>query len=163
MIANLAYMLVQIFLTAPAAYIVEVNEAVRIATGRNPTLGNRLMTIDSGSLTFDFFDIGKSEDCPICSKPVKSKKTPTKENSVTQLCSQSFNISPPKITSIDLKELAKNLEKTYTVKSTARSVLVTLSTGEKVTLMASGSAIIKGVNTANDAIRLYELILNKNA
>ncbi|MGY5859921.1 MAG: HesA/MoeB/ThiF family protein [Candidatus Thorarchaeota archaeon] len=145
------------------AAAVEVNEAVRIATGRNPTLGNRLMTIDSGSLTFDFFDIGKSEDCPICSKPVKSKKTPTKENSVTQLCSQSFNISPPKITSIDLKELAKNLEKTYTVKSTARSVLVTLSTGEKVTLMASGSAIIKGVNTANDAIRLYELILNKNA
>ena len=42
---------------------VEVNEAIRIATGKVPILENRLMTIDSSSLTFDFFDIGKAEDC----------------------------------------------------------------------------------------------------
>ncbi len=145
------------------AAAVEVNEAIRLATGREPTLGNRLMTIDSGSLTFDFFDIGKSEECPICSKSGQSEVAETNEISVTQLCSQSYNISPPKIESLDLKELAQKLDQSYSIKSTGRSILVTFATGEKVTLMASGSAIIKGVDTADDAIRLYELTLSKNS
>jgi len=95
------------------AAAVEVNEAVRLATGREPTLGNRLMTIDSGSLTFDFFDIGKSDDCPICSKSGKSTIVKTNEISVTQLCSQSYNISPPTIGKINLEKISKKLEETY--------------------------------------------------
>jgi molybdopterin-synthase adenylyltransferase len=144
------------------AAAVEVNEAVRLATGREPTLGNRLMTIDSESLTFDFFDIGKVDDCSICSKQGQSVTTKANELSVTQLCSQSYNISPPSIESIDLEKLAKKLEETYSVRSTGRSILIKFRNGEKVTLMQSGSAIIKGVETADDAIRLYELILKKN-
>ena len=145
------------------AAAVEVNEAVRLATGHAPTLENRLMTIDSGSLTFDFFDIGKSEDCPVCSKSGESTVTRKNELSVTQLLSQSYNISPPKIESLNLKDLAEKLDQSYSIQSTSRSILVTLTTGEKVTLMATGSAIIKGADTADDAIRLYELILNKNS
>ena len=144
------------------AAAVEVNEAVRIATGREPTLRNRLMTIDSGSLTFDFFDIGKSDECPICSKSGPSAVDKTNDIIVTQLCSQSYNISPPKIEKLNLKKLATTLDQSYSIKSTDRSLLVSLTSGEKITLMASGSAIIKGVNTADDAIRLYELILSKN-
>lgn len=143
------------------AAAVEVNEAIRLATGREPTLGNRLMTIDSGSLTFDFFDIGKSDDCPICSKPGESTIAKTNEISVTQLCSQSYNISPPTIENLDLKDLAMKLEETYSVKSAGRSILIKTRRGEKVTLMSSGSAIIKGVDTADDALRLYELILKE--
>jgi len=120
------------------------------------------MTIDSGSLTFDFFDIGKSDDCPICSKSGKSTIVKTNEISVTQLCSQSYNISPPTIGKINLEKISKKLEETYSVRSTSRSILVKFRTGEKVTLMSSGSAIIKGVDTADEAIRLYELILTKN-
>lgn len=145
------------------AAAVEVNEAIRLALGREPILGNRLMAIDSGSLTFDFFDIGKSADCPICSKSEQSVVVKTNEIIVTQLCSQSYNISPPKIEKLNLTELAQNLDQSYTIKSAGKSMLVTLTTGEKVTLMASGSAIIKGVDTADDAIRLYEIILSKKS
>jgi len=137
-----------------------VNEAIKLATGREPTLGNRLMTIDSGSLTFDFFDIGKSEDCPVCSKLGQSAIAKENKIVVTQLCSQGYNISPPKIESLDLKKLAQRLDQSYSVKTTSRAILVTLAKGEKITLMATGSAIVKGVDTADDAIRLYELILN---
>jgi len=144
------------------AAAVEVNEAVRLGTGRKPTLKNRLMTIDSGSLTFDFFDIGKSDDCPVCSKPTQARVPKNSETTVTQLCSQSYNVSPPEIEKFNLNELAEKLGQSYSIKSTGRSVLVTLPTGEKITLMSSGSAIVKGVNTADDALRLYELILNKN-
>lgn len=145
------------------AAAVEVNEAVRLATGREPTLGNRLMTIDSGSLTFDFFDIGKSDDCPICSNPKQTHVPENSEITATQLCSQSYNISPPKIEKLNLDELVQKLGQSHSVKSTGRSVMVTLQTGEKITLMSSGSAIIKGVDTADEAIRLYELILTENS
>ena len=143
------------------AAAVEVNEAVRLAMGREPVLGNRLMTIDSESLTFDFFDIGKSEECPICSKSGQSFEPKKNELTVTHLCSQSYNISPPKIEKLNLNELAEKLNQSYSVKPIGKSILVTLTTGEKITLMISGSAIIKGVDTADEAIRLYELILKK--
>lgn len=145
------------------AAAVEVNEAIRLGTGREPTLANRLMTIDSGSLTFDFFDIGKSDECQICSIPIHTKVSRKNEISVTQLCSQSYNISPTRIEKLDLDGIAQKLDRSYSIKSTSRSILVTLKSGEKITLMSSGSAIIKGVETADDAIRLYELILEKRS
>ncbi|MGY5873254.1 MAG: HesA/MoeB/ThiF family protein [Candidatus Thorarchaeota archaeon] len=145
------------------AAAVEVNEAIRLATGREPTLGSRLMTIDSGSLTFDFFDIGRSQDCPVCSKSTKTEVAKTNEITATQLCSQSFNISPPRMEKLDLTKLVKKIDRSYTTKSTSRSVLVTLESGETITLMSSGSAIVKGVDTAEEAIRLYELILERNS
>lgn len=145
------------------AAAVEVNEAIRLAIGHEPILGNRLMTIDSGSLTFDFFDIGKSEECPICSKSEPASAVKTNEITVTQLCSQSYNISPPQIERFDLNNLAQKLRGSYSVKSTERVMIVTVASGERITLMASGSAIIKGVDTAEEAIRLYELILGKNS
>lgn len=145
------------------AAAVEVNEAVLLATGQKPTLENRLMTIDSGTLTFDFFDIGKSDECSVCSKSVRTDITKTNDITAIQLCSQSFNISPPEIGKLDLNEIAHNLDQSYSIKSTERTVQVNLPSGEKITLMSSGSAIIKGVDTAEDAIRLYKLILDKNS
>lgn len=145
------------------AAAVEVNEAVRLATQRDPILANRLMTIDSGSLTFDFFDIGKSDDCPVCSKSAQVSVSRKNELSVTQLCSQSYNISPPKIERLNLDKITKKLDRKYSIRSTGKSILITLTSGEKITLMSSGSAIIKGVDTAEEAIRLYEFILEKNS
>lgn len=145
------------------AAAVEVNEAILIAIGQKPTLENRLMTIDSGTLTFDFFDIGKSDECPVCSKSVRTDVARTNDITAIQLCSQSFNISPPKIGKLNLIEIAQSLDKSYSIKSTERSVIVNLASGEKITLMSSGSAIIKGVDTAVDAIRLYKLILDKKS
>ena len=145
------------------AAAVEVNEAVLLATGQKPTLENRLMTIDSSTLAFDFFDIGKSDECSVCSKSVRTDITKTNDITAIQLCSQSFNISPPEIGKLDLNEIAHNLDQSYSIKSTERTVQVNLPSGEKITLMSSGSAIIKGVDTAEDAIRLYKLILDKNS
>jgi hypothetical protein len=121
------------------------------------------MTIDSGSLTFDFFDIGKSEDCPVCSNPTQVTAIETSEITATQLCSNSYNISPSEIKKLNLVELAQKLGQSYSIKSTGRFLLIKLPTGEKMTLMISGSAIIKGVDNADDAKRLYELILTQNS
>ena len=144
------------------AAAVEVNEAIRLATGREPLLCNRLMTIDSETLTFDFFDIGKSEDCPICSKSADTAIPPAKEFNITQLCSESYNISPSQVEEIDLENIAKDLDDSYKTRHIGKSLIITLSSGEKITLMKSGTANIRGVASMNEAMRLYKQIRGKN-
>jgi adenylyltransferase/sulfurtransferase len=45
---------------------IEAREALLAATGRQPALAGKLMAIDIGTLTFDLFDIARSESCPVC-------------------------------------------------------------------------------------------------
>jgi molybdopterin/thiamine biosynthesis adenylyltransferase len=45
---------------------IEAREALLVATGRQPGLAGKLMAIDIGTLTFDLFDIARSESCPVC-------------------------------------------------------------------------------------------------
>jgi adenylyltransferase/sulfurtransferase len=45
---------------------IEAREAILLSTGKEPGLKNRLMTVDITSLSFDTFEIRRSEDCPVC-------------------------------------------------------------------------------------------------
>ncbi len=140
------------------ASAIEVNEAVFIATGQTPQLANRLMTIDSESLSFETFDISRSKTCSVCSSSIEIKDE-SKELHVTHLCSQSFNITPPNLKIMNLEKIAKILSGTYLVKQVGRSLVISTSKERKVILMVTGNAIVKGVNTADDAVRLYQEIM----
>jgi molybdopterin/thiamine biosynthesis adenylyltransferase len=137
---------------------VEVNEAICLATGKPPLLANRLMTIDSASLSFDFFDIGRVPSCPVCSRMKIEENTEEINLTVTPLCSESFNISPATILDLNLEEIAKNLKAQDTIKASEKFLIIQKPSGAKITLMVSGSAIIKGAGTADEAVRLYEEI-----
>ena len=45
---------------------IEVREAVLVALNREPNLAGKLMTIDISSLSFDIFEITRSETCSVC-------------------------------------------------------------------------------------------------
>jgi hypothetical protein len=47
---------------------VEVREAVLVTLKRKANLAGKLMTIDISSLSFDVFDIARSDTCNICGK-----------------------------------------------------------------------------------------------
>ncbi len=141
---------------------IEVNEAIFIATGREPLLANRLMTIDSETLSFETFDISRSKTCSVCSNSEIVMKDENKELHVTHLCSQSFNITPPELKELNLEQVADILSNTGVIKRTGRFLVITISDGKKITLMPSGNAIIKGVNTAEEAVRLYQNIMRKS-
>ncbi|RDE14311.1 MAG: hypothetical protein C4K48_06315 [Candidatus Thorarchaeota archaeon] len=141
------------------AAAVEVNEAILLATGKRPVLANRLMTIDSASLSFDFFDIGIVPDCPQCSRPDTTKMRKGKGLTVTALCTNDFNISPPTIMNLDLRDISRHLDSKDAVKSGKKVLIVQKPSGSKITLMSTGSAIVRGVSTAEEAVRLYEEIL----
>ncbi|TFG28087.1 HesA/MoeB/ThiF family protein [Candidatus Thorarchaeota archaeon] len=137
---------------------IEVNEALFIATGRTPLLANRLMTIDSDSLSFEMFEISQSNTCQICSNQEVKIEEERDRLSVTMLCSMNFNVSPPKLENLNLERTARLLSESYSVTQTSKSIVIILKSGQKVTLMSSGSAIIEGVNTPEEAKRLYQQI-----
>ncbi|MHA1950233.1 MAG: HesA/MoeB/ThiF family protein [Candidatus Thorarchaeota archaeon] len=141
------------------AATVQVNEVLQLALGRDPALANRLMTIDTATLSFDFFDIGKATDCSVCSAPVKYKPSGTNELRVTQLCSQSFNIAPEKMMSLDLVSLADRLEKKYSVKRMQRFLVVETPSNIKITIMPAGNLVIKGISSVDEATNLFQDIL----
>jgi molybdopterin/thiamine biosynthesis adenylyltransferase len=138
---------------------VEVNEALKLALGRQPDLANRLMTIDTGTLSIDFFDIGKAVDCELCSKPQKKPVEKKSELSVTQLCSQSFNVSPGKLLKLDLDALANTLASSYSVERRKRFLIIEVNNEIRVTVMPAGNLIVKGVASADDATKLFEDII----
>ncbi len=138
------------------AAAVEVNETLKIALGREPDLANRLMTIDTSTLSFDFFDIGKATDCDVCSHPPKEPKEKNRELTATQLCSQSYNVSPGRIMTLDLDTLAKRLESDYTIDRRRRFLIVKIDSDIRVTIMPAGNLIVKGVTTAEQASKIFK-------
>jgi adenylyltransferase/sulfurtransferase len=141
------------------AAAVEVNEVLKLALGREPDLVNRLMTIDTSSLSFDFFEIGKAADCDVCSKPLKESTKRGKEFRVSQLCSQSFNVSPGKLLKLNLDSLASKLDSSYTVERRKRFLIVNVDPEIRVTIMPAGNIIVKGVADAETATKLFQDIL----
>ncbi|MFW9893330.1 MAG: ThiF family adenylyltransferase [Candidatus Thorarchaeota archaeon] len=138
----------------------QVNEVLQLALDREAALANRLMTIDTSSLSFDFFDIGKATDCKVCSEPVKYSPSGANELRVTQLCSQSFNIAPEKLMSLNLETLADKLESSYTVKRMKRFLVIETPTEIKITIMPAGNLVVKGVSTAEEATKLFHDIID---
>lgn len=141
---------------------IQVNEVLQIALNREPALANQLMTIDTASLSFDFFDIGKAADCEVCSDPVMYKPSGANDVRVTQLCSQSFNVAPEKMMSLNLEVLADRLEKNYTVKRMKRFLVVETLDEVKITIMPAGNLVIKGIASADEATKLFEEIVAKS-
>ncbi|MHA1768904.1 MAG: HesA/MoeB/ThiF family protein [Candidatus Thorarchaeota archaeon] len=133
---------------------IEVEEALRLATSREPALANKLMTIDIQSLTFDTFDIGKDEHCSACSLEVEEERTPESEPRVTTLCSKSFSIALPS-GSLDLDAIEQRVSKKHAVRRTPRSLRIKTEDWS-MTLMKRGTAVVEGVTSPEHALHLFK-------
>ena len=138
---------------------IEVREAVLLAIGRKPNLAGMLMHVDIATLGFDKFQISRVEDCPICSIQHPEPLFESTEEIVSQLCSGHFRISPHKNMLIDLNEIAERLQKTYAIEKKTTFLKIEVNSGIKVTIMSRGNAIIKGVETSDEALHLYRQLM----
>ncbi|MFW9803271.1 MAG: ThiF family adenylyltransferase [Candidatus Thorarchaeota archaeon] len=139
---------------------IQVREAVLLATGREPRLANRLMFIDIASLSFDFFDIGRDEDCPVCSLGSTQQSFAQSElPRVTTLCSGTFNLTPGSPIELDLDSMAERLGGSYEIKQAKRWLKIRTESDAEVTLMPQANAIIKGVKSEQEALEIYQAIL----
>ena len=138
---------------------IEVQEAVSIVTSRQPSLAGRLMHIDIRDLSFDSFEISRTDNCPICSDSTEVKPQMSEGLSVTMLCSNSFNITPPQTLALDLEAIGKRLQDRYKVRVSKLFLAVEVEPDVTITVMKKGTAVVKGVTNASRALEIYKTVV----
>src|SRR5919205_3156800 len=95
---------------------IQVSEAVKIITGQQPTLENKLLYIDLNELSFDKIRMFRHEDCPSCGPKKEVKKADLvvqQQLIIEQLCGRdsgkrTYTVTPSELPSpISLIEVVK--------------------------------------------------------
>ena len=145
---------------------IEVSEAVKIITGKEPSLRDKVLHVDLENLIFNFTKVSKVEECSVCGSGRKQEKV--KEELITEeLCGRNkgkrtFSITPTYsvVLNVDqIKSIAK--QKQFTVENLGELGLSLRTDELSVSFMKSGSAVIVGAKDENESIALYKEILGE--
>jgi molybdopterin/thiamine biosynthesis adenylyltransferase/molybdopterin converting factor small subunit len=148
---------------------VQVSEAVKIVTGQQPTLVNKLLYIDLNELSFDKIQMFRHEECPSCGSKKESKKEELalrEELIIEELCGRdrgkrTYIVTPSaKLPgSINLTGIVKNAELLgYDVKMRGNLGITAISTNSNklsISFLTSGAATIVGAKNEGDALFIY--------
>ena len=145
---------------------IEVSEAVKIITGKEPSLRDKVLHVDLENLIFNFTKVSKVEECSVCGSGRKQEKM--KEELITEeLCGRNkgkrtFSITPTYsvVLNVDqIKSIAK--QKQFTVENLGELGLSLRTDELSISFMKSGSAVIVGAKDENESIALYKEILGE--
>jgi len=149
---------------------IQVSEAVKIVTGQQPTLVNKLLYIDLNELSFDKIQMFRHEICPSCGLKRESKKEELAlqaELIIEELCGRdrgkrTYIVTPSSSLpgSINLTGVAKNAELLgYDVKMKGNLGITAISTNSNklsISFLTSGAATIVGAKNEGDALSIYK-------
>ena len=149
---------------------IQVSEAVKIVTGQQPTLVNKLLYIDLNELSFDKIQMFRHEICPSCGLRRESKKEELAlqaELIIEELCGRdrgkrTYIVTPSSTLpgSINLTGIAKNAELLgYDVKMRGNLGITAISTNSNklsISFLTSGAATIVGAKNEGDALSIYK-------
>ena len=143
---------------------IEVSEAVKIITGKEPSLRDKVLHVDLENLIFNFTKVSKVEECSVCGSGRKQEKI-REELILEELCGRNkgkrtFSITPTYsvVLNVDqIKSIAK--QKQFTVENLGELGLSLRTDELSVSIMKSGSAVIVGARDEKEAIALYKEIL----
>jgi molybdopterin-synthase adenylyltransferase len=149
---------------------IQVSEAVKIVTGQQPTLVNKLLYIDLNELSFDKIQMFKHDICPSCGLKREIKK---EENAlqaeliIEELCGRdrgkrTYIVTPSSTLpgTINLTGIVKNAELLgYDVKMRGNLGITATSTNSNklsISFLTSGAATIVGAKNEGDALSIYK-------
>jgi molybdopterin-synthase adenylyltransferase len=151
---------------------IQVSEIVKIITGQQPALVNKLFYIDLNELSFDKIQMFKQEECPSCGskkKTAKEKLDTQPELIIDELCGRdrgkrTYSVTPSELPSpINLTGIAKNAELLgYKIKTKGNLGITAISTNYNelsISFLVSGTATIVGAKDKEDAISIYKTLL----
>jgi adenylyltransferase/sulfurtransferase len=149
---------------------IEVEEAVRLITGKEPHLKGRLLYINLEDLSFDTVNIGRHSKCPACSIPNPLARPALKRVFIQDLCARSggkpvFVAVPREHLHLDIDDLAKRLAR-QGLKVVGRSRLslrLALANEVNVTVLNSGVTLMVGVREEAVARELARRLLVEGA
>ncbi len=145
---------------------IEVSEAVKIITGKEPSLVNRLLYFDLTDLTFDIISVKRNEDCRSCKHlriEVSSSDLLIEELCARDMGKRTYSITPSRIKEIDIAMVSKKANDVgYNVQNSGEMGVTLLNKAEKVSisLLKSGAAVIVGAKDESDAMRIYKRLLD---
>jgi len=143
---------------------IEVSEAVKIITGKEPSLKDRVLHVDLENLIFNFTKVSKVEECSVCGSGKKQEKI-KEELILEELCGRNsgkrtFSITPTYSVDLNVDQITSNARgKQFTVENLGELGLSLRTNELSVSFMKSGSAVIVGTKDEKEAVALYREIL----
>ena len=141
---------------------IQVSEAVKIITGREPALANELLYIDLNELSFERIQMSRQQECPSCGIGRKESKLVANELIIEELCGRdrgkrTWTVTPPEPASISLSAIIRNAESLgYNVKTRGNLGITAVNSGKmSVSFLSSGAATIVGAKDKEEAIKIY--------
>ena len=143
---------------------VEVSEAVKIITGKKPSLTEKLWHVDLENLDFEYIKTSKVDECSVCGSGEKQEIV-KEELILEELCGRNrgkrtFSITPTYSVLLNANEITSiGKENGYTVENLG-DLGISLRTNDiSVSFMKRGSAVVVGAGDEKNAISLYKTLL----
>jgi molybdopterin/thiamine biosynthesis adenylyltransferase/molybdopterin converting factor small subunit len=143
---------------------VQVSEAVKIITGQQPTLLNKLLYIDLNELAFDRVQIARQDECPACGikRAAGAQLAAVQQLIIEELCGRdrgkrTWTITPAEPVPVNLTGIGKKAE-TLGYQVRTRGTLGITATNDSrmsVSFLSSGAATIVGAKDEKDAVDIY--------
>ena len=149
---------------------IQVSEAIRVLTGREPKLVNKLLYVDLNELEFNILDVPRLDSCKVCGKSPDGKPDKVSDKWFEESCARdgrrTFSITPKKRLEVDLDKLARLIEsKGHSLKFTgAFGVSFGNSEGITACILKSGIMVAQTPpqmddDIANEVLGIYKSIL----
>ena len=149
---------------------IQVSEAIKIITGQQPMLVNRLLYIDLNELSFDRVQMFRQDECPACGTARKESNLVASQLIIEELCGRdrgkrTWTVTPAEPALISLPSIIKNAESLgYQVKTRGNLGITAVNSGRmSVSFLSSGAATIVGAKDEEDAIKIYKTFVDGTA
>jgi molybdopterin/thiamine biosynthesis adenylyltransferase len=138
----------------------EVSEAIRILTGKQPRLVNKLLNFDLDELEFNEINLSRVDCCPVCGSHPSGSPAPLRHELVEEICGRKgkkvFVIVPEKNLDVNLLNLKNYLTaKGFNLKVEGKLGLTFVLQDVKASVMKSGVTIIEGAKEKDEALKLF--------
>ena len=143
---------------------IEVSEAVKIITGKEPSLKNKVLHVDLENLIFNFTKVSRVEECSVCGSGKQQEKI-KEELILEELCGRNkgkrtFSITPTYHVELDVDAITSTAKERGFVVENLGDLGLSMRTNElSISFMKRGSAVLVGAKDEDEATALYNDIL----
>jgi len=143
---------------------IEVSEAVKIITGKEPSLKNKVLHVDLENLIFNFTKVSRVEECSVCGSGKKQDK-PKEELILEELCGRNkgkrtFSVTPTYPVALNVDDITFIAKERGFIVENLGDLGISMRTNDiSVSFMKSGSAVLVGPKDEQAATSLYKDLL----
>jgi len=140
--------------TAGIVGSIQAMETVKLLAGIEGTLKGKLLVCDFRRMEFDKVEIFRRRDCSVCGDRIGPRVESAQH--LTWLCGrETINVNPVEPTDLDFERTLQALQGRFDVLARSAIVIVFQYGDLEVSLFRNGRMLIKGVETEEEALRIY--------